>query len=240
MFKRWAGISPKRFLQYLTVENAKRMLRDSVSVLDVSLAVGLSGPSRLHDHFINIDAVTPGEYKTLGKSLKISYGFQPTPFGECLIATTWRGICFLGFVENEINKVLTLKALEQTWQNAILEEKPEAVSSMIYRIFSTTTPPEKEPIKILLHGTNFEIKVWEALLSIPKGAVISYGALSEALGHHGAARALGNAVAKNPIAYLIPCHRVLRACGDIGGYRWGAPRKRAILALEAAHQKHPC
>jgi AraC family transcriptional regulator of adaptative response/methylated-DNA-[protein]-cysteine methyltransferase len=236
MFKRWAGVSPKRFLQYLTVEYAKKLLRDSASVLDTSLEVGLSGPGRLHDLFVSVDAVTPGEYKKLGKDLVIKYGFHSTPFGECLIAATQRGLCFLGFVE-EGTRQSTLKSLRDTWQEASLQENPEMVSSTVKGIFSPTASSGREPVKILLHGTNFQLKVWEALLRIPKGTVTSYSTLSNAVGHPGASRAVGNAVGHSLVAYLIPCHRVLRASGEIGGYRWGTPRKRAILAMEAAHNK---
>jgi AraC family transcriptional regulator of adaptative response/methylated-DNA-[protein]-cysteine methyltransferase len=237
MFKRWAGVSPKRFLQYLTVENAKQMLRDSTSVLDTSLEVGLSGPGRLHDLFIKVEAVTPGEYKNLGKGLVIDYGFHSTPFGECLVATTRRGICFLGFVEDEIGREAGLKSLQAKWPDASLQENQQMACSEINRIFSPAPHAGEGPIKLLLHGTNFQLKVWEALLRVPGGAVTSYSALSDAVGHPGASRAVGNAVGKNPIAYLIHCHRVLRASGDIGGYRWGTLRKRAILALEAAHHQ---
>ena len=159
MFKRWAGVSPKRFLQYLTVENAKRMLRDSASVLDTSLEVGLSGPGRLHDLFVNIEAVTPGEYKRLGKGLVIGYGFYSTPFGECLIASTSRGICFLGFVEDEIGREAGMKSLQETWPDALLQESPQTASSEVKRIFSPTPHAGEEPIKLLLHGTNFQLKV---------------------------------------------------------------------------------
>jgi AraC family transcriptional regulator of adaptative response/methylated-DNA-[protein]-cysteine methyltransferase len=234
LFKRWAGVSPKRFLQYLTVECAKRLLRDSASVLDTSLEVGLSGPGRLHDLFVSVDAVTPGEYKKLGKDLVIEYGFHSTPFGECLAAATQRGLCFLGFV-GEDTRQTALKSLRDTWPEATLQENPETASATIKGIFSPTASSIKEPVKILLHGTNFQLKVWEALLCIPKGAVTSYSTLSDAVGHSGASRAVGNAVGHNPIAYLIPCHRVLRTSGEIGGYRWGTPRKRAILAMEAAN-----
>ena len=234
LFKRWAGVSPKRFLQYLTVECAKRLLRDSASVLDTSLEVGLSGPGRLHDLFVSVDAVTPGEYKKLGKNLVIEYGFHSTPFGECLVAATQRGLCFLGFV-GEDTRQTTLKSLRDTWPEATLQENPETASATIEGIFLPTASSIKEPVKILLHGTNFQLKVWEALLCIPKGTVTSYGRLSNAVGHSGASRAVGNAVGHNPVAYLIPCHRVLRASGEIGGYRWGTPRKRALLAMEAAN-----
>ncbi len=234
VFKRWAGVSPKRFIQHLTVEYAKRLLRNSATVLDTSLEVGLSGPGRLHDLFVSVDAVTPGEYKTLGMNMIIKYGFHPTPFGECLLASTSRGICFLGFVE-ESSRETALKSLRDTWQKASLHESPGTTGATVKSIFSPTLSSAKGPLKILLHGTNFQLKVWQALLRIPKGAAVSYSAMSDTVGHPGASRAIGNAVGKNPIAYLIPCHRVLRAGGEIGGYRWGTLRKRAILAMEAAH-----
>ena len=181
---------------------------------------------------VSIDAVTPGEYKTLGQDLLIEYGFVATPFGECLLATTQRGVCFLGFVAEGLRES-ALKALRQTWGNASFQEQPEAVSGVVDKIFCNT-PSAEEPIKVLLHGTNFQLKVWQALLRIPTGAATSYGNLSNVLGHPGASRAVGNAVGANPVAYLIPCHRVLRASGEIGGYRWGTSCKKAILAMEAA------
>jgi len=233
LFKSWAGVSPKRFLQYLTVENAKRLLRESGSVLDVALDVGLSGPSRLHDLFVSVEAMTPGEFKSLGKDLSVSYGFHATPFGECLLALTSRGICSLAFVEEE-NRAEALQQLLETWKAASLVEDPEAGESIISQIFKQGGEQGRGPVKVLLRGTNFQLKVWQALLRIPEGAAVSYGSLAEAVGHPGAHRAVGTAVGRNPIACLIPCHRVLRTNGDIGGYRWGITRKRAILAREAA------
>jgi len=233
LFKSWAGVSPKRFLQYLTVEHAKRLLRESASVLDAALAVGLSGPGRLHDLFVSTEAMTPGEFKDQGKELEVTYGFHATPFGECMVAVTPRGICSLGFVEQE-NKSQAIDGLRRTWTEASIMENPEAGQSAVRQIFMTGCPPEQAPVKVLLRGTNFQIKVWEALLRIPEGAVVSYGTLADAVGHPGAHRAVGTAVGHNPIAYLIPCHRVLRNNGEIGGYRWGTIRKRAILAMEAS------
>ncbi len=233
LFKSWAGVSPKRFLQYLTVENAKKLLRESVSVLDAALDVGLSGPGRLHDLFVSVEAMTPGEYKNQGTDLQVSYGFQPTPFGECLLAVTSRGICSLGFVDPE-NRSDALGALLKTWQGASLVENPEAGKNTVKQIFGQNNDQTQTPIQVVLRGTNFQIKVWEALLRIPEGRAISYGCLAAAVGHPGAHRAVGTAVGHNPIAYLIPCHRVLRNNGEIGGYHWGSTRKRAILAREAA------
>ena len=233
LFKTWAGVSPKRFLQYLTVENAKKRLRDTASVLDTALDVGLSGPGRLHDLFVNVEAMTPGEFKTRGENLQIHFGFHPTPFGECLLAVSSRGICRLSFIEPQ-DRHGTVAEFLHDWPNASVVENPAAGAGTIQRIFAAGPRSEQPPVPVLLGGTNFQLKVWEALLRIPEGAVISYGALADAVGHPGAHRAVGTALGQNPIAYLIPCHRVLRSTGEIGGYRWGTVRKQAILAREAA------
>jgi AraC family transcriptional regulator of adaptative response/methylated-DNA-[protein]-cysteine methyltransferase len=237
LFKSWAGVSPKRFLQYLTIENAKKLLRDSASVLDAALDAGLSGPGRLHDLFVSVEAMTPGEFKAQGKDLLISYGFHATPFGECLLAVTPRGICSLAFVEPETRSV-ALDELRATWQESLLVEDQSAGTEIVKQIFAQTHCKAQIPLKVLLKGTNFQIKVWKALLSIPEGAAVSYGSLAKAIGHPNAHRALGTAAGHNPIGYLIPCHRVLRANGEIGGYHWGTSRKRAILAREAACCDH--
>ncbi len=233
LFKSWAGVSPKRFLQYLTVESAKKLLRDSVSVLDAALEVGLSGPGRLHDLFVSVEAMTPGEFKAQGKDLAIKYGFYTTPFGECLLAVTVRGICHLAFVDPD-TRSLALEEFRAIWQGSILVEDQSAGRKIIQQIFAQTREQEQTPLKVLLKGTNFQIKVWEALLKIPEGSVVSYASLAKAVGRPKAHRAVGTAAGHNPIAYLIPCHRVLKANGDIGGYHWGTVRKRAILAREAA------
>ena len=233
LFKTWAGVSPKRFLQYLTVEHAKNLLRESASVLDTALDVGLSGPGRLHDLFVGVEAMTPGEYKRNGRELVLQYGVHGTPFGDCLIAVTRRGICSLGFIEGE-SRERAVTRLRESWKEATLLENPGASEQVVRQIFSTSGVGGQAPLQVMLKGTNFQIKVWEALLRIPEGTVVSYGALAETIGHPGAHRAVGTAVGQNPIAYLIPCHRVLRNSGEIGGYRWGTARKRAILAMEAA------
>lgn len=230
LFKRWAGVSPKRFLQHLTLSRARQLLRDSASVLDTALDVGLSGPSRLHDLFVSIDAVTPGEFKSGGKGLELRYGYHETPFGECLAATTARGLCSLGFVDGG-DRTKALDALRDSWRESSIVEDPQASRLIIEQIFSSASSPQ-EPVKLFLRGTNFQLKVWEALLQIPEGAVVSYGSLAGLLGQPNASRAVGNAVGHNPIAYLIPCHRVLRANGVIGGYHWGTPRKKVILTTE--------
>ena len=233
LFKSWAGVSPKRFLQYLTIGHAKRLLRKPVSVLDAALDVGLSGPGRLHDLFVNVEAMTPGEYKTKGKDLRISYGFHMTPFGESLLAVTPRGICSLAFVAPN-GRSAAVRELRTAWLEATLVEEQSEGEEIATRIFAPADGTPPPPLKVLLKGTNFQIKVWEALLRIPEGTALSYGSLAEAIGRPGAHRAVGSAVGRNPVGYLIPCHRVLRANGELGGYHWGTTRKRAILARESA------
>jgi AraC family transcriptional regulator of adaptative response/methylated-DNA-[protein]-cysteine methyltransferase len=232
LFRRWAGVSPKRFLQYLTAEHAKRALRDGLSVLATAYETGMSGPGRLHDLFVAVEAVTPGEYRSLGQSLEIRYGTAPSPFGECFLAVTDRGVCALEFVGDTGWRDL-LERLRRSWPGARLVEDHTGVLEMARRIFEPAAG-RPGPITLLLKGTNFQLKVWHALLRIPAGTATSYGAIAEAIDRPESARAVGGAVGKNPIAYLIPCHRVLRESGRIGGYRWGAERKLAMLGWEAA------
>ena len=229
LFTRWAGISPKRFLQFLTKEHVKALLARSGNLLEATYAAGLSGPGRLHDLFVQTEAVTPGEYKSKGTGVDIAYGFHPSPFGECLLALTGRGICFLAFVEND--RSTALEHLRGTWANAHLSESPSRIAPIVERIFS---PDSAEPIPVHLRGTNFQIKVWEALLRLPPGEVTTYQALAGQVRSPGAARAVGNAVAHNPLAYLIPCHLVLLKTGHFGNYRYGSTRKKAILGWEMA------
>ncbi len=233
LFRRWAGISPKRFIQFLTLEHAKRLLEGLHSVLDATYDAGLSSPGRLHDLFVNIEAMTPGEFKAQGAGLRISYGFHPSPFGECLLAVTERGICGLGFVDAG-GRVQILRDFQSRWPEAHWEENARLTLSYISRIFGGEKGNRNRPITLVLHGTNFQIKVWEALLRIPMGSVIPYEDLATRVCSARAARAVGGAVGKNPIAFLIPCHRVIRKAGGIGGYHWGAARKKAMLAWEAA------
>ena len=229
LFTRWAGISPKRFLQFLTRENAKTLLARSGNLLDATYAAGLSSPGRLHDLFVQTEAVTPGEYKSRGAGVEIAYGFHPSPFGECLLAITGRGICFLAFVETDRDSAL--EQLKQTWANAAFSEDPARTAPFVEKIFN---PSSSVPIPLHLRGTNFQIKVWEALLRLPPGQVTTYQALADQVGSSRAARAVGNAVARNPLAYLIPCHRVLQKTGEFGNYRYGTARKKAILLREDA------
>lgn len=229
VFTRWAGISPKRFLQFLTKENAKELLKHS-SVLDATYSVGLSSPGRLHDLFVHTEAVTPGEYKARGDGLTIRYGFHSTPFGEALIGLTERGICHLSFVQG--GHEAALSNLKADWKNASLLEDFSATEPLIAPVFSLGH--SSAPLSLYLTGTNFQLKVWEALLNVQPGKVTTYEQIAAQIGHPTALRAVGTAVGHNPIAYLIPCHRVIRKMGDFGNYRWGPARKKALLGWEAA------
>jgi AraC family transcriptional regulator of adaptative response/methylated-DNA-[protein]-cysteine methyltransferase len=232
LFKRWAGISPKRFLQLLTVEYAKQVMDDSASLLDVADKIGLSGTGRLHDLFVNSEAATPGEFRTRGKNMKIFYGVHPSPFGACFAAITGRGICQLAFAGRADRKKLA-DELRTQWPHADISEDALRTRPYVDRIFGSgkVKPP------IHLRGTNFQITVWRALLKIPGGAIVSYTDIAQSIGKPEAVRAVANAVAQNPIAFLIPCHRVIRKTGALGGYRWGVARKKAMLAWEAANDE---
>jgi AraC family transcriptional regulator of adaptative response/methylated-DNA-[protein]-cysteine methyltransferase len=232
LFRRWAGISPKRFLQILTVESAKERLAGSRDLLNAAWDVGLSGSGRLHDHFVSIEAVTPGEFKTRGAGLEIHYGFHASPFGRCLIGQTSRGICHLAFVDDGGDRE-ALNDLSNAWPAATIAHSHAQTASTAARIFAPAGNAA-EPLTLLHAGTNFQAKVWSALLNVPSGATTTYAELAETIRQPSAARAVGQAVARNSIAYLIPCHRVIRKLGRIGNYRWGASRKRIMLAWEAA------
>jgi AraC family transcriptional regulator of adaptative response/methylated-DNA-[protein]-cysteine methyltransferase len=234
MFSRWAGISPKRFLQFLTKESAKDLLAKSENLLDTTYGVGLSSLGRLHDLFVTTEAVTPGQYKSGGAGLTIRYGLHDTPFGEALIGLTERGICHLGFVDSSEGDAID--ALVLGWPQAKMIEDYIATAPLIEPIFDLSQRSRK-PLHLHLRGTNFQLKVWEALLRIPPGAVISYQGLAEQAGHPGASRAVGTALGGNPIAVLIPCHRVIRKLGEFGNYRYGAIRKKALLGWEAANRQ---
>ncbi len=233
LFRQWAGISPKRFLQFLTVEYAKKLLEESRSVLDTTYEAGLSSPGRLHDLFINVEAVTPGEFKTKGAQLKITYGIHPTPFGPCLLAVTERGICGLAFAGHAEQRN-ALRDLKRRWEGATFFENPAVTGSIFDRIFPRGKANGQRAVTLFLRGTNFQIKVWQALLKIPSGSVVSYEDIAARIGKPRAVRAVGCAVGQNPVAFVIPCHRVIRKMGVIGEYHWGATRKKAMLAWEAA------
>lgn len=238
VFSRWAGVSPKKFLRFLTAAYARNLLRESRSVLDAALDVGLSGGARLHDLTVTLYGMTPGEIKTGGSALAIRYGVHPTPFGRCFIATAPRGICALRFTEPEtIGR--HLDELRDTWPGVTLSRDQAGTAGLVRRIFGGTArshAPENS-LTLLVRGTPFQIKVWEALLRIPAGRVVSYRDLARHVGCAAAARAAGSAVGQNPVAYLIPCHRVIRSTGVFGEYRWGSPRKKALLGWEAARQE---
>ncbi len=230
LFQRWAGVTPKRFLEHLTVEKAKKLLRESRSILDTSLQSGLPGPGRLHDHFVSIEAVSPGEYRHHGKGLEISYACHDSPFGTVMLARTARGILALSFVD-DAGKDVELDSLKRQWCNARFIEERKDSACLIRRLFYGSS---SEPDKLLLsiRGTNFQVRVWNALLSIPAGSVVSYQMIADYLTRPRAVRAVANAVAANPVAYLIPCHRVLRSNGELSGYRWGRERKQLMLGRE--------
>src|SRR5260370_2653612 len=215
------------------MDAAKRQLAQTRPVLDAAWDSGLASPGRLHDLFVSIEAVTRGEFKTRGAGLRIHYGFHPTRFGSCLLGTTPRGICWVSFVANG-GDAYALQEMKSHWQGAELLEQPGVTGPVAARIFPALDSPSKASLNLLVMGTNFQIKVWQALLRIPSGATASYQSIGECIGRPAATRAVGAAVGANAVAYLIPCHRVIRKSGALGGYRWGEPRKRTILAWEQA------
>ncbi len=232
LFSRWAGISPKRFLQFLTLEHTKTLLRNTSSTLDAAHAAGLSSTSRLHDLYVECESMTPGEYRRLGAGLEIRFAFHHTPFGESLVATTDRGLCALMFVNRDGHQN-ALETLRRNWPQAKLTEDPGATFAPIHRVFAHGGGHQR-PLYLLVKGTNFQINVWEALLRIPPGQLVSYQAVARRLGAPQASRAVASAVARNPLHFLIPCHRVIRSIGDFGGYQGGSARKMALHGWEAA------
>jgi AraC family transcriptional regulator of adaptative response/methylated-DNA-[protein]-cysteine methyltransferase len=235
LFSRWVGISPKRFLQFLTVEHARARLAETRSVLEATFDVGLSSPGRLHDLMVAVDAVTPGEFKSGGAGLTIRYGHHRSPFGTCFIGTTDRGVCWLSFVdEDSLND--RVADLEGHFHQARLTEARTETRRTRDRVFDRPAAADGAPLPVLLSGTNFQLKVWEALLHVPTGGLCSYQDLAVSMGRPTATRAVASAVAANHIAYLIPCHRVIRTMGAFGQYRWGAARKQAIIGWEQARR----
>ncbi len=237
LFSRFAGVSPKRFIGYLSLAHARAKLRQSESVLAAALDAGLSGPSRLHDLFVTFEAATPGEFRRLGHGLDVRYGFHATPFGRALLLTSPRGLLGLSFVTGK-GDGFALSEQKARWPMAEMTQDQKATAGLAERIFARAKN-KSAPLSALVPGTNFQIKVWEALLRVPEGALVSYNQLGAVLGMEGAARAIGNALAANPLAYLIPCHRVIRQTGAFNDYRWGTERKLAILAWEAARASAP-
>ena len=228
-FRRQVGLSPKKYVQFLTLERAKEVLAQSRSVLDAAYAAGLSGPGRLHDLFVNVEAMTPGEYKNRGRGLTIRYGIHPSPFGRCVIMRTARGVCGLAFA-SPARCDEALAALARGFESAAFVDDPAATAGIARTVFDESH--RGEDFTLHVRGTPFQIKVWRALLAIPQGCVASYGDLARRVGAPGASRAAGNALAANPVAWIIPCHRVIRASGVLGEYRWGRGRKLAMLSLE--------
>jgi AraC family transcriptional regulator, regulatory protein of adaptative response / methylated-DNA-[protein]-cysteine methyltransferase len=230
IFTEWAGVSPKKFMQYLSLNHLRERIFDTQNLNQAADLVGFSTQSRVYDLFVSIEGVTPNEYKTLGQGLVIQYGFHPTPFGECFIAMTEKGICALSFVD-ETNKQQTFQAFMDKWQAAKLVFNASNTEGVVYQIFD---PNVKNKIQIWIQGTNFQLKVWEALLKIPQGSVSTYQKIAENIQNPKAVRAVGTAIGSNPIAFLIPCHRVIKSTGIIGEYHWGSTRKKAILGWEMA------
>jgi AraC family transcriptional regulator of adaptative response/methylated-DNA-[protein]-cysteine methyltransferase len=238
LFTRWAGVSPKRFSQVLALEYAKSLLRDCRNLLDATYDAGLTSGGRLHDLFVKLEAVTPGEYRTGGAGLEIQAGFHETPFGECLLALSQRGVVGLSFVET--NRRVLWRDLEERWPGATIAERPREtapVAARVFRALEIRDPEGLVPLSLLVRGTNFQVKVWNALLRIPPGCVATYEDVAGMVHAPRAVRAAGTAIGRNPVAFLIPCHRVIRGTGALGGYRWGLERKRAMLAWEARHSE---
>lgn len=231
LFSDWAGTTPKKFLQYISIEHAKRLLTDlQATLFDAAFEIGLSGTGRLHDLFINIEGMTPAEYRNGGKSLSINYSFAESPFGNLLVASTKKGICYMAFDDGEAN---TLHNLKQKFPNATLHQKSDLIQQNALFIFQNDWSKLPE-IKLHLKGTDFQLKVWETLLKIPMGRLSSYHNIAEQIGSPNAFRAVGTAIGSNPVAFLIPCHRVIQSSGKIGGYMWGNTRKTAIIGWEGA------
>lgn len=241
LFTRWAGVSPKRFLQYLTVEYAKQRMRDTGDLLDTALDAGLSGPGRLHDLFVHAEALTPGQFRRAAQGVVIRYGSGPTPFGEAWVAIAPRGICHLGFAvagAADTGPGGWLEARRRAWPEAEWHEDHAAARRMLAAVFARDPGHAARGLALWLSGTNFQLQVWRAMLRLPPGGLVSYGQLAAMVGRPAAARSVGSAVARNPIAYLIPCHRVLRAGGEFGEYHWGGDRKVAMCGWEASTIAH--
>jgi AraC family transcriptional regulator of adaptative response/methylated-DNA-[protein]-cysteine methyltransferase len=232
LFTEWAGTSPKKFLQFISVEHAKKILKEEkATLIDTAFETGLSSTSRLHDLFVNIEGMTPAEYKNDGQNLHINYSFAESPFGNLIVASTQKGICYMAFEDNE---EMTFQKLHAKFPNASFQRKLDLIQQNALFIFQNDWSKLDE-IKLHLKGTDFQLKVWESLLKIPMGGLSTYGNLAEKIGHPNAARAVGTAIGNNPVAYLIPCHRVIQSTGNFGGYMWGHTRKTAIIGWEASH-----
>jgi len=232
LFRRWAGLTPKAFLQAITLDNAKALLAGSASVLDAAYEVGLSGPGRLHDLFVTHEAMSPGEYKAGGAGLAMRFGFHPSPFGEAILVATERGLAGLGFVDGG-DRLAALDDMRRRWRSADYVEDQAATAPLARRIFDAAGWRGDQPLRVVLIGTDFEVRVWQTLLRIPLGRATTYSDIASHIGRPTASRAVGAAVGKNPISFVVPCHRVLGRSGALTGYHWGLTRKQAILGWEA-------
>ncbi|MGA2045106.1 MAG: bifunctional helix-turn-helix domain-containing protein/methylated-DNA--[protein]-cysteine S-methyltransferase [Roseiarcus sp.] len=233
LFKRWAGLTPKAFLQAITVERARELLRDSASVLDAAYDVGLSGPGRLHDLFVTHDSMTPGDYRRDG--LRLGYGFHPSPFGEAIVVAAPRGLAGLGFVDDG-DRAAALLDMRRRWPRAALEPDANATAPLATRAFDPAQWRPETPLRVVMIGSDFEVRVWETLLGVPLGCATTYSDIARRIGKPKAARAVGAAVGRNPISFVVPCHRVLGSSGALTGYHWGLARKQAIIGWEAGRR----
>lgn len=232
VFRRWAGITPKAFLQAITLDHARGLLRESASVLDTAYEVGLSGPGRLHDLFVTHEAMSPGEWKAHGEGLTLAYGFHPSPFGEAIVVATERGLAGLGFVDDG-NHAAALADMQRRWPKARLAVDDARTAPLAQRAFDSAAWQPDTPLRVVLIGSDFEVRVWQTLLRIPLGRATTYSDIASHIGKPKAARAVGAAVGRNPVSFVVPCHRVLGRSGALTGYHWGLTRKQAILGWEA-------
>jgi AraC family transcriptional regulator, regulatory protein of adaptative response / methylated-DNA-[protein]-cysteine methyltransferase len=234
LFKRWCGLSPKEFVQAITIDRARNLLEGSASLLDTAYAVGLSGSGRLHDLFVSHEAMTPGDYKRRGEGIEMAYGFHPSPFGEALLLATERGVAGLAFVNEDKGQTQSEALIDmmQRWPRAKFIAAPERTAPYAEQIFETSRWGGQRPVRLVMIGTDFEVRVWQTLLKIPMGRAVSYIDIARHLGQPTASRAVGSAVGRNPISFVVPCHRVLRGDGSLGGYHWGLTRKRALIGWE--------
>lgn len=234
LFKRWCGLSPKEFVQAITVDHARNLLSGSASVLDCAHEVGLSGGGRLHDLFVDHEAMTPGDYKRRGAGIEIVWGFHPSPFGDALVMATPRGIAGLAFVDEDAGQTRAeaLADMTRRWPLAVFREDEATTAPLARRVFDPAEWNPERPVRLVMIGTDFEIRVWETLLKIPMGRAVSYTDIARHIGAPSASRAVGTAVGRNPISFVVPCHRVLRGDGSLGGYHWGLTRKRALIGWE--------
>jgi AraC family transcriptional regulator, regulatory protein of adaptative response / methylated-DNA-[protein]-cysteine methyltransferase len=232
LFRRWAGLTPKAFLQALTLDGARQLLRDSASVLDATYEVGLSGPGRLHDLFVTHEAMSPGEWKSGGEGLTVFFGFHPSPFGSALVMATERGLAGLAFADPG-EEPAALADMKARWPRATYVENSARTAAIARRIFDSSQWQQDKPLRVVLIGTDWEVRVWETLLQIPMGRLTTYSDIASKIHKPAAARAVGAAVGKNPVSFVVPCHRVVGKSGDLTGYHWGITRKRAMLGWEA-------